>query len=412
MGEDIMNKNFYSELSITDPINGKELDIIEKTSHHEELTPQTVMFDKSPFKDLSPLEYLHSTSHSLSEEIISPNNLSQIKQLAAIFNKGITSFFGFEIRLGSSEANSDYLFAVSSKNGERESLMKFFEHEMPDHLKNLSEWRNLHNFTMKWSDPTSEINNNVLGLWLEFDTAHLTDNSNIPNIFLQIKKTRIDSEEDEHKFKWITQKALPLLTGATLPKNIEENLINAIKKLPEGTALIHVGTMLSRQIKGVRIVINRIKPDQIIPYLKSIGWKDETNKLIQIINEIDKYVSRLVLHINIGETVDPKIGLECSFAEDRYHLETEWEKFFDYLENKGLCIQEKRKALLDFLGIEQEHNDYEFNFTTYMVAPKIKHSNYTSALVRYLSHIKIVYKPDYPLEAKAYLGVRLFGMEL
>lgn len=411
MGEDIVNKNFYFGLSTDDPINEERLNIREKIAHYGELTSQTKMIDKSLLKDLSPLEYLHSTSHNIPKEIISPNNFSQIKRLAALFNSGITSFFGFETILGSLEASSDYLFAVSSRKGEREALMKFLNNEIPDDLKNQSEWRNLHDFTVKWSDSESEINKKVLGLWFEFDTADTTYNSDIPNIFLQIRKTRIDSEEDEQKFKWITQKALPTLTGTVLPKNIEENLINAVKKLPEETSLIHVGTMLSRQIQGVRIVINKIKPKQIVPYLKSIGWKDETDELTQTINEINRYVSRLILHINIGETVDSKIGIECSFAEDKYHLETEWGKFFDYLENKGLCIQEKRKALLTFPGIDQEHNDHDFNFSTYMVAPKIKHNNYTSALVRYLSHIKIVYEPNHALKAKAYPGIRLFGME-
>lgn len=372
---------------------------------------QTVMFKRfSDRKEIHPSDYLISISPYISQRLISPQNFLEIKRLADYFTSGLTSFFGFEIRLGSSEATSDYLFAISSKNGERESLMRFLEYDLPNDLKNLSEWRNLYNFTMKWADSTSEINNNVLGLWFEFDTANLNDKSNIPNIFLQIRKTRVDSEEDERKFKWITQEALPLLTGGFLPKNIEKNLVNAVKKLPDGTTLIHVGTMLSRQIKGVRIVINRIKPEQIISYLRSIGWEDETDELIQILNEINKYVSRLVLHIEIGETVNPKIGIECSFEEDRYHLETGWENFLDYLENKGLCIQEKKDAILDFLGIDQEY--YDFDLNTYMVAPKIKQSNYISALVRYLSHIKISYKPNYPIETKAYLGVRLLGMEL
>ena len=76
-----------------------------------------------------------------------------------------------------------------------------------------------------------------------------------------------------------------------------------------------------------------------------------------------------------------------------------------------MCVQEKRKALLDFLGIEQENND-EFNFETYMVAPKIGSNNYSSALVRYISHVKIVYDPKKGFEAKAYPGIRVFGKPL
>jgi len=408
MGENTVNKDFYSKLSIDNPINRQIDNIQNKITYHEELTTQTRMTDTSLFKDLSPLEYLNTTSHNIPDNIISSENLSQIRKLAGLFSKGTTSFFGFETRLGSTDASSDYLFAVSSKNMERDALMRFLKYEIPDDLKNKSEWRNLFNFTMKWSDSESDIYKNVLGLWLEFDTAKLSENYEIPNVFLQIRKTRIDNYEDEQKFKWVILQALPLLTGESLPKKIEENLINALKKLPKETSLIHVGTMLSRKAYGVRIVINRIKPEQIIPYLKSIGYNSETSELNQTINEISKYSSRLILHINIGEKIDSKVGIECSFAEDKYHLQNEWKNLFDYLEKKGLCIREKREALLDFPGVAKE-NDDEFNLETYMVAPKIDHNKYSSALVRYLSHIKIVYKPNEGFEAKAYPGVRLFG---
>ncbi len=40
---------------------------------------------------------------------------------------------------------------------------------------------------------------------------------------------------------------------------------------------------------------------------------------------------------------------------------------------------------------------------------KIENNDFSSALVRYISHIKLVYEPDHVLSAKAYPGVRLFG---
>lgn len=401
-----MHKEFVSEIqieNIADPIK----EIISNRLGRQ--SQNTVMFRDLTSKQLHPSDYLCSIASHIPKEVVSIQNFAEIKNLADRLTGGLTSFFGFETRLTSTSARSDYLIAISSRNGEREALKRYLSKEIPNDLKNKSEWRNLKNFSMQWSDNTSVMNRNVIGLWLEFDTAKLTNDYKIPNIFLQIRKTRIDTKEDEQKFKWITQQALPILTGSTLSKNIEKNLINAVKKLPEETSLIHVGTMLSRNVSGVRIVINRIKPEQIIPYLKSIGYDYDKNELIQTINEIGKYSSRLILHINIGEKVDPKIGIECSFAEDKYHLETEWNNFFDYLQNKGLCIQEKREALLDFPGIEQENNNHEFDCETYMVVPKIKHKTYSRALVRYLSHVKIVYHPNLGFEAKAYPGIRLFG---
>jgi hypothetical protein len=53
----------------------------------------------------------------------------------------------------------------------------------------------------------------------------------------------------------------------------------------------------------------------------------------------------------------------------------------------------------------------DFDLKSYMTAVKIPENNFSRALVRYISHVKLSYKPNYPLEAKVYSGVRLFGSE-
>ena len=118
----------------------------------------------------------------------------------------------------------------------------------------------------------------------------------------------------------------------------------------------------------------------------------------------------MVLHITITEEgIDKKIGIECSFSPNRYHLETQWTTFLDYLIQKGACLPEKKEALLSFCGVEQENTSIDFDFASYQVSAKIQNDSFSSALVRFISHIKIIYTPDAPIEAKAYSGVRLFG---
>ena len=60
-------------------------------------------------------------------------------------------------------------------------------------------------------------------------------------------------------------------------------------------------------------------------------------------------------------------------------------------------------------GADQEETNHDFSLASYKPVVKITDSNCSSALVRYISHIKLVYKPNQPLEAKAYPGVRVFG---
>jgi hypothetical protein len=129
-----------------------------------------------------------------------------------------------------------------------------------------------------------------------------------------------------------------------------------------------------------------------------------------LLKDLAHQVSRVVLHITITENgVDQKIGLECSFAPDKYHLETRWRSFFNYLVKKGLCLPEKKDALLEFIGVDQDDTKRIFDTTSYRPIVKFENNDCSGALVRYISHIKLVYEPNQVLSAKAYPGVRLFG---
>jgi hypothetical protein len=231
----------------------------------------------------------------------------------------------------------------------------------------------------------------------------------VPCIFLHTIPLRITTDEEKEQLHWLTKKALPLVTGKNIPEKIEQNIMQAIQKLPENALVMDAGVMLSRLTSGVRLIIARIHPDQIIPYLTALGWSED-DQLSKLVKDLEKQVSRLVLHITITENgIDQKIGLECSFAPDRYHLETRWQSFFNYLVKKGLCLEEKKDALLQFIGVEQEDAQRDFNTTIYRPTVKIENDDFSGALVRYISHIKLVYEPNHELYAKAYPGVRLFG---
>jgi hypothetical protein len=144
--------------------------------------------------------------------------------------------------------------------------------------------------------------------------------------------------------------------------------------------------------------------------LTALGWSDNNEQVSTLLKELEAQVTRLVLHINITEDgVDQKIGIECSFSPDRYHLETRWSAFLDYLIKKGVCLPEKKESLINFSGVEQEDSSNDFKLNSYQVSVKIQDDNFSSALVRFISHIKLVYKPNSPIQAKAYPGVRLFG---
>lgn len=408
MGEDRVNSEFNSEIT---PEYIKD-SITDLSNLREKLQTEIKKIGEfSSIKLTHASEYISSVAKYMPRNLISNQYLMKMKSLADNFTDDLTSFLIFESRLNSYDAKSDYCFAVSSKNGEREILADHFKNKtLPEPFLKQSEWQQLGDFVNSWTDPKSILYDSITGIWFEFDTASESSNAPAPSIFFQPKSNYAITGDIHSQNVWITKIALPPLLGRELSSNVEEKVLECINKLPLDASIFQIGTMLSRKDDEIRIVIKRIRAEEIIPYLESIGWTDdEEAKLSNLLEEIKDIVSRIVLHISVGEDVNPKVGIECSFYPDNFHKEAGWKKLLDYLSEKGLCNKEKYSALLEFSGIEpQDHDDY-FDPNKCTPAVMISDEEYSSALIRYISHIKLVYEPNKTIQAKAYPAVRLFG---
>ncbi len=403
-----MSKSFDHTVSFENACAAREIGLEDILTRHQ---PENELISrKFQFTDFHPVDYLSFIKPHMSDDLISSQNYDEIKNLASQFTGGLTSFFGFESHLSKSDARLDYLIAVSSQKGEREALLNLIKNgSLPDKFLNKQEWQNVGIFTEKWADPSSILYTNILGLWLEFDTSEKYNEALVPSIFLQTIPLRGDNSEDIEKCKWVTRIAIPMLTGRMVSEKLEKKFLNILEKLPKGASVFHIASMLSRNTEGMRLVIKRINPKDVVSYLESIGWADEDNGLRDLLKEIKKYSNCIRLHINISDQVDPEIGLECFISPDQYHKGQGWNEFFNHLVEKGMCLPNMKSALLDFPGVTQEDPSNEFNFESYLPSVKLTDNAFSKAIVRYISHVKISYKPGSPIKAKAYTGVRLFG---
>ena len=370
----------------------------------------TLISRKFPSTLVSAVDYLHFIEQYIPKELISHQNFSQLTDLANILSGNLTSFLIFESRLGTSDARSDYCFAVSSMNGEREHLKNLIKSRtFPETLLNQSEWQQIENFATVWADFDSVLNNKIRGIWFEFDTATSSSETLVPSVFIHLLLIRASSTNKTSKYNWLTNRAIPLLIGKQLSDKAKKQILNCIQMLPQDAAIFQIGAMLSRATNNIRLVIKRIDTTQIIPYLISLGWSDKNDELSSLLKELNNYVSRIVLHIGVGEQIDPKIGIECSFYPNQYHEEKGWSNFLNYLMNKGLCLPEKQSALINFTGIGRIDSKYEYDQEKCIPSVMLSEEGGSGALIRYISHIKITYQPNHPLEAKAYTAVRHFG---
>lgn len=363
-----------------------------------------------PVKSILASNYLCKAEPYITQ-LISPEKFKNILSVAKNFPGNLTSFLGFEIHLGDVRQRADWAFAISGAGDDRvvfENLLK--QGSFSELFMQRAEWKQIALFSEEWTNKESVLKNKVKCFWLEFDMPEQHSDMIIPSVFFGPEKLPKDVTSDSPaQFAWLVNNALPLLQGQPLSKKVKEQVLTCIQKIPRGASLFQVGTMLSRSTNDVRLYINKIHSEEILPYLSLLGWKDSDAHLQTLIGDIQTKAERFVLSFDVtAEGIGPRIGLECSFEENRYNEETGWKPLFDYLVTQGMCLPEKRDALLRYPGVEHP-DDFSGGVMRPFVSVSLHLDDiFSGSLVRYISHVKVVYIPGRPMEAKAYPAVRLF----
>jgi len=404
MGDDIVSESLESETIFND-------DIVENISTQTDLqVEKRFLTGKLTSEDLVAGSYLIKAESCLSKKLVSEKNFKDIIKVANYFPSNLTSFLGFECHLGVEQPKADWAFAISGVGKDKEIFTTMFKNNylLKKFLKH-PEWKQISKFAETWADPKSVLNDKVQCFWLEFDMPESSQGAPIPCVFFGPTKQAGSLPLTElSQYEWLTKTALPLLKGKEITKNVEKTIKDCLEKMPKNTTLFQIGTMLSRDSNSVRIHINKIKPEQIIPYLTEIGWKGNTEEFENLIYDLKDKADRFVISYDVTDLgIAPRIGIELSFTSNLFHNE-DWSCLFDYMVKKGICFPRKKEALMEYVGT----SDDEY-FSGGIMKPVTSSANIletieSAKIVRYINHVKIVYQPGKPLEAKAYPAVRLF----
>lgn len=337
---------------------------------------------------------------TISPHLIAPECWHQIESIAAVLPSAITSFFGFECRMGKEEAHADFLICAKAKQLGRKVLADDeYPVTLPQYLYDSPVWQQINNFSQQWNNPDSPLYQGVNNIWLEFDIDESLANIPVPSCFFGPQP--IYSYSDA---RWTIDRALKLLQNKAVPQATAAQILNCFELLPENAYVFQIGVMLARKSDLARICIRNISPEATLEYLTALNWSGSIDGLKQTLEELSTYADRIDLDIDVGESVLPKIGLEC-YLEKQPKFNHKWELFLDYLVESGFCTEQKRASLLDYTGYmlgqpktELPDNDSEEAFS-------LADFGYQRIFFKGLHHVKLTYQEAEAQEAKAYLYV-------
>ncbi|MEH2424171.1 MAG: prenyltransferase/squalene oxidase repeat-containing protein [Nostoc sp.] len=333
----------------------------------------------------------------LATDIAVPTALSHLQKLAKL--SAPIPRAGFEIRLNKENWQVDLQQGIFYQDNEPKILVNYlstfasYNYEFKQPV-----WNQIRQFCEVWSNPTDCIKN-INEIWLEFDNTDSAIEQLIPSIFIALKNC--NSLEAKKAFN-IVKSTLELLCQP-IPDSLYSNLYRCFTACVTPAYISHVGIMLSRQVEALRINVSKLPIYQIGSYLQQIGYIQETNEIEKLVNKLLDTFDHVRLCLDVGTKIYPQIGLEC-FFEQQSGLEPRWSPFLDDLVAKGLCTPKKRDALIAWVGYTTPRNSKE-PWASHLIAESLlQPPESLSILDRRLSHIKLTYKPECSLEAKAYIG--------
>ena len=198
-------------------------------------------------------------------------------------------------------------------------------------------------------------------VWLEFDVDGPVGAIPVPSVFFGLLANGAKDREKEvfeqalEGDRETTLKALRILSGAEPPPRVLETLTRCFRALSPPEHVFQVGLMMSRGAEAVRLCIHLGALERAVEYLAGVGWPGSGADLRRVLGPVARIVDRVCLDIDAGETVHPKVGLECYFDGNRQpKTEPRWRILLDHLVANGLCTPEKREAMLAYPGYTDE----------------------------------------------------------
>ncbi len=344
---------------------------------------------------------IEKTLQDLPLALAGNESIQRLREFLTHLPKMNCNFYGYECPLDGDEYWVDLSIRMPLFVADLYSLLKSFHKGEVSHEISKSElWSLYFAFLQKAQEHDFFWQENIDFMWTEFDVGSSSQWPPDPNLYFPGPQVKDLVKCCRGFFSLLKIDAD--LPAALLSKVCDECLSKNLK-------INFVGFMLPRTRQGVRLCVDSLSTSgkALGDFLDKVGYLHKREELINFIQKIAPFISHVVLHIDLSEQIQSKLGIECSFLSDLTFSERRkrWEAFLQFLVHEGFTTPEKQKGALSWIGGFYESLDQSVFYPNSAVSSK----NPTSYLqvIRNIHHIKFIYNPEshQQIKAKIYLDV-------
>lgn len=331
--------------------------------------------------------------------LISEEWFSQICTIANHFPLWMSSSYWFELYLNKKQNKGDFFIDVDEKNlaslnaldcNEKNSTGSL-KKRIPGLLSDSPGWEWLKEFCTLWSESNLTAFKKIQRLYLEFDTSSEKADFPIPSLFITGH-----NEDNGNTFKYELDTFIDFFerfSHDTFTNIDRQYLNNILKELPEKSRLFSIGFMFPRKPNEFRICILHDSLEEIYAFLRKNNAEECIQAFIPVIQLLPSSFINYIIQINLNNPSNPVTGLECCYNlySHQHERKLKWEPVMEALVKNNLCPEKTAEDLIECHRAER--NMYRPYFLK-------------TITTCFISHIKLVYKPDVPLLLKAYLQLK------
>lgn len=267
----------------------------------------------------------------------------------------------------------------------------------PEEFRRLARWlariEQPENSWRRLRDALGRIEGSVDEIWLELDAEAAGQTGGPPvSVFARL---RADGAMDT-VFRVLD--SFEIEVSATQ----RSALVQCLAECAGGACLTHLGLMLGRPGAPIRLIIERVRPDDLGSFLSGSGWPGPIETAAEFAADLFVHADRIRLALTLGETLSADIGFEC-FVGDPTEMDRRWRCLLDELAARGLCTPAHRERLLAWPG-RLSPADTEGWPDTLIVDALLRGAQDVRWLDCRLSHVKISLPATGAPRAKGYFG--------